>query len=61
MKDKWQENVFEFFLHGNAGKCPECGAQVIVEKYETPYRDSYMFRCTQCKAGAHFDGACKNG
>lgn len=61
MKDKWMKNVLSYFQSADAGNCPECGATVSVEKHETPYRDAYIFRCTECRAGAHFDGTCKRG
>ena len=59
MKDKWIENALSFLKYDDAGKCPECGAAVTVEKYENPHRDSYSFKCTKCQAGAHFDGTYK--
>lgn len=52
----FNQNIIEYFKTGQIGECPNCGAILIVEKYETPIRDNLLVKCPKCKAEEYFTG-----
>ena len=53
------QNLIEYYKTGQIGKCPSCGADLEVEKYETPIRDNLLVRCPKCKNERYFTGTIK--
>lgn len=53
------QNLIEYCKTGKIGKCPACGTELNVEKYETPIRDNLLIKCPSCKKEGYFTGKTK--
>lgn len=54
----WEKNVVLYAETHAAGACPVCGKNnVTVQEHIFGSRHSLTFRCRDCGAGDHFDGA----
>lgn len=52
-------NLIEYHKTGHIGKCPNCGADLKVDKYATPIRDNFLVKCPNCKREEYFTGMTK--
>lgn len=53
-------NLIEYHKTGHIGKCPNCGADLKVDKYTTPIRDNFLVKCPNCKSEEYFTGTPKH-
>lgn len=56
----WQNNLIEFSINKQVGKCPVCKSdKVNVTEHKNGERMSITFKCENCGSSDHFDGTTK--
>ena len=53
-------NLIQYHINGNLGKCPQCGKPLKISVYKTPIRDNCTIECSICKKSEYFTGSLKN-